>query len=443
MKRIIILCLFCLCLVGCKSKDNNMSLEEYNKKVNFENFTYRDYSGGGFGGFSIRVASVTKIINPQKDVYIPATTYINEEKYDVVAVNAKAFINDNMIENLHFYPKKEDESFTFYHYYDIDSYAFYNCENLTNVENPYFRDVSEYAFYNTNISAEKICVLEVGNYAFANIKGEIELIDFTEGTGIYISSHAFFGSNIKEIIFDKDILHIAKDAFDGLSKDTKIRFKGTKEEFIEVLSAKRNNINFDLGVDKIYVNDGIVYISELIKNDPFELKSTLNGVTYEYVDGNYKVVKVSPSLNDINIEASFDDGIHGKYPVVSIATDAFVGKYGKILLPETIKTLEVFAFNEAEINNINLNYIEYIYDYAFNLTKFNNVIYLDNLVYASDFAFCINKFNNGAYFAGTNNGTFVIGANSIPNIAVDMLPEKCTIVGDFSGRMSLDNNNYS
>lgn len=446
MKKIMIFLCFLFCLTGCKSKENILSLKEYNKKVDVDNFECNtEYYLSGFGGFSTHNFAVNKAYQSEKSIYFPFNIVVDETEYLLTAINVGAFINDENLEEIHFYDFRNDPKYKEIIPTTIQSYAFYNCKNLSKIENAYFSNVLEYAFYNTSLDMDEIIVSKVDNYAFANINGNINKIKINSTYGrCYVGSYAFKNSDIKEIVLGKEIQFICENAFTGIEKNCIVRYEGTKEEFINAVNKFIDEDNYNIaniGIDKIYTKDGYVSIKEdVLKNS--ELSCEYNNVVYQYVDGYYCVKQIKNTEEVIEIEAKFNDQIHGEYPVKVINSNAVVGKYNEIILPQSITKLEPFAFNKAEVKLINLDFINYVSDYAFNNSKFECPLFLSNLDYAEDYAFLDFVGVVSVKPVVKNENIFYIGGNAIPKIAINALPTNVILFEDFIGRITAQSQTF-
>ena len=149
----------------------------------------------------------------------------------------------------------------------IGSYAFYDCSNLSTIENmALMDDIGAYAFYGTAIEAIscrgtvgahafencknlkkaflKENVRSVGQYAFANC-GNLTTLTMEENVA-WIGAHAFENTGIKEIALPDKILAISAYTFAGCRNLTTVKLPESTEKI-------RENAFLNCGITSLHI----------------------------------------------------------------------------------------------------------------------------------------------------------------------------------------------
>jgi hypothetical protein len=215
-------------------------------------------------------------------------------------------------------------------------------------------------------------VESVGKAAFSN-NSNLEEVLFEDNSSIdLISSYAFFGSSISEIVLPLSLNYIGKEVFGGSTPV--VYFEGYLVDFRYVAEKWYDydsyNYNEDIskyvdGYESTYVQDGIVYA----------LRSDFTA----YVIGAEDSHKTSISVpNEVN-----------GYEVIKIFNEAFKDDMilRKIEIPNTVTSISKYAFDNAasltEVIFEENSKLERIYPFAFanttNLMSFVNLPAIDIL----------------------------------------------------------------
>ena len=163
-----------------------------------------------------------------------------------------------------------------------------------------------------------------------------------------------------------------------------------------------------------------------------------------YQLGYYSVSKITSKKQTdekliVKIPEHYNDGIHGIQPVYAIEGNAITCYIDELILPESVKEIEPYAFAHFQPKKMNLEYIEFIGNFAFNHLDLQYDLYLDNLTYAEDYAFVIDYCRSDDLFDFPKNDSdhkIYIGKNSIPKIAIDTLPYNTVLYEEFIPRLS-------
>lgn len=272
MKKILILILLIITLVGCNSEVKpKTDLEIYNEKVDLSLYEFVDgYYSTGFG-MSDNSGSIYKITKEVKEYYIPYIVYLNKYKNEriICVIEHAAFINNDVVETIFFY---KDAIYKEHREFVVEKYAFYDCNNLTTLVNPNFKDVLAYAFYNTNLNIKELTLRKADNYSFAEIKGQLGTVNFKKISdyNIEIGTNAFKNTKVNKIYLDKEINYLGKNCFAGILGECEIIFNGSSAELLECFAKAINEKLYDplaIGVDNIRTSDGIISVKELLENE--------------------------------------------------------------------------------------------------------------------------------------------------------------------------------
>ena len=267
MKKILILLLIIFTLIGCNSEQKpKTELDLYNENVDLSLYGFgNNYYSTGFG--MSKEADIFRTTKEVEEYYIPYDIYLGSAKaqHFVCVINHAAFINNDIVKKVHFYQ---------YNQYDfvIEKYAFYDCNNLTTLVNPNFRDVLAYAFYKTNLDIDELTLRKADNYSFAKINGQLGVITFKKinDYNIEIGTYAFQNTKVDKIYLDKEINYLGKNCFAGIIGDCEIIFNGSSAELLECFTKAINEKLYDplaIGVDSITTSDGIISVKELLENE--------------------------------------------------------------------------------------------------------------------------------------------------------------------------------
>lgn len=188
----------------------------------FKNCYSLDYITGIYGNNSndrrIEEEAFMNCINLSCSAYAPMHNYIGSRAYYNTKISNVYMPNATYVGESAFADNSDLNSLLLYSVETIESYAFYNCYNLSTLMAgywPYCINIGEYAFYNCAFSSIRIAspsLSSIGDYAF-NSCANLSMVFLNESIS-HIGYKAFADcSNVSQIFLSADIYNISNKAF--------------------------------------------------------------------------------------------------------------------------------------------------------------------------------------------------------------------------------------